>query len=276
MDIHLENWIRDIPPLKKAVVQALEILSDDDVNYMRLESVINGDPALLVLVLKLANTPFYGMQKEVSSIREASIILGVHTLRNIIITAGVVARFPVHDDGCLDRDGLWAHMRAVAICAQIFAKRVRVDPQKAFTAGLLHDVGKLALDFHCSDAFREIVKTRDQFNCSLKEAEEKVIGINHADVGGAIASNWRLPDDVVSAIRDHHDVERGGVEMLTCIVQAADMTARALKMGNGGDEFIPPLEKVVTEKIGWDTLNVKEIAEDILDLYEKFTNVFQG
>ena len=274
MHINLEQHTKDIPPLQDSVMSALGILAKDDVDFHCLENTINSDPALVGLVLKLANTPFYGMQKEVASIREANIILGVHTLRNILVTAGVTARFPETDGTLLDRKALWAHMRGVAVCAQVFARRLGVDVGKAFTAGLLHDVGKLVLDCHYENELAEILAVRDKNNCLFREAEEEILGINHADIGAIIAKSWRLPDDVVSAIENHHDVERGGVSMLACIVQAADMSARALKLGNGGDNLIPPLEKKVTDMLGWDNLGIKDISTEIHEMYEEFSNIF--
>ena len=127
----IEKGLREIPPLPVAVTAVMEALNRKDVDFGELQSRISQDPALAARVLKVANSPFYGLPGEVGSLKEACVILGIHAVRNIVISAGVIGQFPPDGGNHLDLIGLWRHAIATGVAAKVLAPCAGVDQETA-------------------------------------------------------------------------------------------------------------------------------------------------
>ena len=262
---NIDARLRQIPPLPQVVQDAMEILDRPDVDLRLLEQTLCQDPALVTQILRVANSPFYGLTRQISSIHDACLLLGIYTVRNVVLTAGVMTQFPTTGGNYIDRQKLWEHAVGTAIAAKVIAGRCGFDPELAFTGGLLHDIGKLVLDSYFPDETLAIVQYRDQQDCLLRDAEMQVLGLDHGEVGARIADRWKLPVSLQQAIKHHHTPEQSDT-LIADIVHIADILCRGLEIGDGGDTLIPFLAPKSIERVHLDWGALPDMLHDIEEL----------
>ena len=262
---NIDARLKQIPPLPQVVQDAMEILDRPDVDLRLLEQTLCQDPALVTQVLRVANSPFYGLTRQISSIHDACLLLGIYTVRNVVLTAGVMTQFPATGGNYIDRQKLWEHAVGTAIAAKVIAGRCGFDPELAFTGGLLHDIGKLVLDSYFPDETLAIVQYRDQQDCLLRDAEMQVLGLDHGEVGARIADRWKLPVSLQQAIKHHHTPEQSDT-LIADIVHIADILCRGLEIGDGGDTLIPFLAPKSIERVHLDWGALPDMLHDIEEL----------
>lgn len=257
--------IKDLEPLPKVIHEARELLSNPNTTFKKIGKVLETDQAITAKVLKIANSAYYGLSGRVSSIHQALIVLGHETLKQVIYTAGASKLLAKTLKGYgLQSSVLWNHSLAVAFGAKIIAaKRKPTLENDAFTAGLLHDVGKLILDEHIyksKSIFDKLIKN----NNSYREAEEKLFGFDHSEIAALICEEWRLPENQTLAIKFHHDPSRSRKEELAYILHLADHLAHKCGFGTEITEGTKAIKDNVLE-----VLNIDE--EDLVPIMEKIT-----
>ncbi|ROR32714.1 HDOD domain-containing protein [Inmirania thermothiophila] len=243
----LEQGVQRLPSLSLVVQEVLRLLDRDDADFAAIEHKLSQDQALAARVLRVANSPFYGMPREITSIHEATVLLGTHTIRNVVTTAGIIGLFPPEAGGALDRVGLWQHAIGVGVASQVLGRRVGLERETAFTAGLLHDIGKLVLDTLFEPLYRRVVRRCAEADLPFIEAEREVLGIDHAEVGRRVAEHWRLPPVIVAAVAGHH---APGDAPEAAVVHVADAMTRALEIGNGGCDRVPAPDEAAWRRLG--------------------------
>ena len=256
----LEQNINDIPPLPVAVTEAMRLLDAEEVDFAKLQAAIAKDAGLSSRILSVANSPFYGMDGKISSIKESCVILGTHTLRNIVIAAGMIGRFPPTAGNLFDLKELWRHSYGTGMAARLLSVYCGVDQEKAFTAGLLHDIGKMVLDVYFQQDYLQVMQYREQADCLLSEAEKHVLGFDHSTVGRMITRRWNLPEEIINAIQGHHQLNNNNDDALSAVVHVADIVSRALDIGDAGDTMIPELDETVMQSLG---LTFEHIQNDL-------------
>ncbi|MCK4488224.1 MAG: HDOD domain-containing protein, partial [Desulfobacterales bacterium] len=204
MDIEaIIKSIKKLPPFPDVATKALKILDDPDASADQLISIIQYDQAITANVLKLCNSAYYGLRRKVRSLREGLVLLGNAELKNIILASTVVKFFHKENKGYdLARGELWRHAVATGIISKIISDRVtESEPPSLFTAALLHDIGKVVLGSFVDRYFEQIIALVKEGEHSFLEAERKMLGIDHAEVGAKVAESWNFPEDIVQAIR---------------------------------------------------------------------------
>ena len=259
----LEESIKNLPQLPASVTEAMEILNREEVHFPLLEEKIGSEPALAARILTVANPPFYGFGGKINSIKQACMVLGFHTTRNIVMAAGVMSEFDTAHFQRLDLKALWQHSLGCGIAAKVLAKKTGLDPEQAFSAGLLHDIGKMVLNIFYSEDYTKVLDYRDEHDCPLIEAEEQVLGFNHAIVGSLMAKRWTLPDDIISAIEHHHQPESEQATPLARLLHVADVISRSLKIGNSGDTHIPLLNPDTLLQLGLEEQDIEQATPEI-------------
>jgi len=232
--------LRDLPPLPSVVLELIQSLGHDELGAEQFASKISQDQALTAKTLRLANSSFYGRGRRVGSVTEAIGVLGLRTVRGVVTAAGLAGSFGRPAD--FDHDAFWRHSLASALCAQALASELgRSDADLAFTVGLLHDIGRLALASAFATAHAEVERWRREQDCPTDDAERAVLGIDHAEVGGLIAGHWNFSPAIVDAIREHHAPPATAGLTLTGIAHVADAIAHALGLAGDADEAVPDL-----------------------------------
>ncbi|MEQ8213342.1 MAG: HDOD domain-containing protein [Smithellaceae bacterium] len=196
----------DLPTLPSIAVRIFNIASDPEASGTELLSIIRQDPALTSKILKTVNSAFYGNPQKISSVRQALILLGNDEIVDLAFGLAAAKVFDIKPvQGVIDPKFLWHH----SICTALIARDLcRGFPQyknmSVFTAGLLHDVGKIFFIEKFADIYREIYADKAQYDMPLFELEEDYLGMNHAIIGNHLSSNWNLPQHLVQAISHHH------------------------------------------------------------------------
>lgn len=261
----IEDELQDLPPLPAVVTRVMQTINDPTTSAADLNRLISGDPALTSKVLRLVNSSYYGFPRRIATITHAVVILGFNTVRNLTTSLGVFSAFdPKGQQTAMDRDKFWAHSLGTAVAAGVLARRKNI-PVKAveevFVGGLLHDIGKLFLDQYFPDQYAIALKLAAAAKISIWDAEKTALGVGHALVGKRVAEKWNLPPSLTSMIMLHHQPAFSKEHFeITAVVQAADMVARKLKLGSGGDALVPALSPEVQQWLNL-TPQVWEIIE---------------
>lgn len=232
--------LHDLPPLPSVVLELVESLGHEELSAAQYAAKISRDQALAAKTLRLANSSFYGRGRQVHSVAEAISVLGLRTLRGVVTAAGLAGSFRRYPG--FDHHAFWRHSIGSALCAQALAGELRRDDgDLAFTVGLLHDIGRLALASAFAPAYAEVAQWRSDEDCPEGDAERVVLGIDHAEVGGLIARKWNFAPSIVEAIRLHHAPPDTAEVTLTGIAHVADAVAHALGLAGDAEEAVPTL-----------------------------------
>jgi putative nucleotidyltransferase with HDIG domain len=232
--------LRDLPPLPSVVLELVESLGHEGLSAAQYAAKISRDQALAAKTLRLANSSFYGRGRQVRSVAEAISVLGLRTVRGVVTAAGFAGSF--RRRAGFDHGAFWRHSIGSALCAQELAGELgRDDAELAFTVGLLHDIGRLALASSFAPAYAEAERWRRARDCPGAEAERAVLGLDHAEVGGRIARQWNFAPAIVDAIREHHAAPADAGLTLTGIAHVGDAIAHALGLAGDADEAVPAL-----------------------------------
>lgn len=232
--------LRDLPPLPSVVLDLITSLGHDELGASQYAAKISSDQALTAKTLRLANSSFYGQGRQVRSVSEAITVLGLRTVRGVVTAAGLAGSF--RHPPTFDHDAFWRHSIGSALCAQALAGELgRDDGDLAFTVGLLHDIGRLALASAFTSAYAEVEQWRRDKDCPDDVAERAVFGIDHAEVGGLMARQWNFAPVIVDAIQRHHAPPDTAEVTLTGIAHVADAIAHALGLAGDPDEAVPTL-----------------------------------
>jgi HD-like signal output (HDOD) protein len=178
-------------------------------------------------------------------------MLGFGTVRTLALAAGIIGRFPAGTGPAFDRAAFWQHSIGTGVCASVLAAATGHNGEQAFTAGLLHVVGRLMLDVHFPQEFAQVVAYHDEQECTFLEAERAVLGLDDAGIGGEMARQWKLPVPIQEAIRDYPHPREGGSAMAD-LVHVADVVCHALEIGNAGDKWVPNLDEGAWARLGLD------------------------
>lgn len=249
------NKIHALPSLPAVVMQLLGSIGQNNADINQLSAIVSKDQALSAKALRLANSSFYGMQRKVTTMPQAVSILGMNSLRILVTATAVIGRFPAKGQGDFDFRGFWQHSIAAAVCTRLIAKRVDINPESAFMAGLLHDIGRLVLATGFPDQFKAAVNYRTEHDCTMLEAEREILSCDHATVGQALAEHWRFPPAIQMAVAGHHTPDQQWSGGLTNLVHVADAMVHALDLVADEDDLVPSLSPNA-----WSSLNLDREA----------------
>jgi putative nucleotidyltransferase with HDIG domain len=245
----------DLPSLPAVVMELLSSIDQADVDISVLAKKVSHDQALTAKTLRLANSSLYGLQIKVTTIQQAITYLGFQTTRNLITAAAVTGCFAERDETGLDHKAFWRHSIATAACAKVLARRLRFNQDYAFTAGLLHDVGRLVLSTVCPEQYAKAMRHRRVYDTTVLEAERAIAGVDHVAAGVALGEYWNFSDTMKMAIAYHHQPDAAGAGLLASIVHVADAIAHALDVARDPDELVPTVSSVA-----WTALGLNEEA----------------
>lgn len=262
--LSLERVLREIkqlPSLAAVVMQILHSFENTELDIAVLARQISQDQGLSARVLRVANSAFYGFSGKIGSINEAVVVLGFHNIRSLVSAAGIIDRLNVVSEH-FDCRQFWQHNIGTGVGAKILAKTIGQDPEIAFTAGLLHDIGILVLLLYFPDEFKAVLACRRQRDCDLIEAERQVLDMDHARIGAEVAKHWKFPAAIQKAIQHHHDPDRDPQALTDC-VHLADVLGLALELGAGPDARVPAMSRGAWERLGLDWDELKSLLPDI-------------
>ncbi|UTY57933.1 HDOD domain-containing protein [Massilia sp. erpn] len=263
----------DLPSLPAVVMELLNSIDQEDIDISVLAKKVSHDQALTAKTLRLANSSLYGLQVKVTTIHQAITYLGFQTTRNLITAAAVTGCFAEGACAGFDHKAFWRHSIASAACAKVLARHMRFNQDYAFTAGLLHDIGRLVLVSSFPQRYEEVLAYRAEHDCHLLEAERAVLGIDHVEAGLALAEHWNFSDTMRLAIGGHHDPEAPGAGFLAAIIHVADAIVHALDLAQAPDDLVPPVSAVAWQALAIDEDSYMHIFRETELQYEEISMV---
>lgn len=231
--------VTQLPPMPAMVARLNALVQDPEVDMKALADEISLDPAITAAIIRLSNSAYYRPSRAIRSVQEAIVTLGLRVVKNIVVVAASKGILKVNlDDYKMEAPEMWDHSLAVAEIAASIArlkKQSGVPEDVAFTAGLLHDIGKVVLVQYFHKVFLKIISDMEtQPGVSFTELERKYTGYSHDQVGGTLLERWGFPDELVEAVRCNYHPEQATVNPRLCsMVHVAN--AIALSGGIGVD-----------------------------------------
>jgi putative nucleotidyltransferase with HDIG domain len=233
MEIARINEVVSFPP---AVAEILHAMADQHVTMAKITDIIESDPALTAKVLGIANSPFYGLRRDVTNIAQALCMLGLDEIGHLLLTIQMKSRLMSLDP--LQRvllDRLWKHSVSAAVTARLIAARYRIPTEgKEYTAALLHDMGKLVMIQYFPALNAGIGQHIRTEGMEETEAELHAVGITHTQIGKQVGEKWRLPKEYLDAMQWHHQPWRSAEHSLLCaVVRWSDLLCEQWELGMG-------------------------------------------
>jgi putative nucleotidyltransferase with HDIG domain len=268
-DAVLES-VENLPPAPDVAWRVMRIVRDPEYDADDLLRAVELDPSVTSILLKTVNSSLVGLRQPAGSLQQAIVLLGGKKIVDLVLTISAASSFTGLSGGyVLEQRGLWRHCVTVASATETLAARTRRDHGGlAFTAGLLHDLGKIVLNTHvegAGDAFRGVA---DGDDLSFLAAEQDVLGTDHCEMGAVVAQKWKLPEDLVHAIRHHHQpsgAPAGTPRTLAQLVHVADATCMTMGIGLGLDGLSYDTDEQALEDLGLDEEELSLLELEILD-----------
>jgi putative nucleotidyltransferase with HDIG domain len=255
--------IQSLPSLPLVVMDILDSINQVDMNIDILSKKISTDQAIVARVLRVANSPFYGLSGQIDCISRAVTVLGFNSLRGLVMAAAVINAFP-RTEKKINWESFWQHSICVAVCAKALAKYAGQNPETAFTTGVLHDVGKLVIAVHFPQAFSSQDVTTETL-----QAEQEMLGFDHAGLGGEVAKHWHFPLTIQQAILHHHDCNRVVDEKnLIDVIYIANLLAHSLDDGMIKSEHCDFLTVEAWKRLGVPAAALEDLADEVQQMYD--------
>ncbi|MDR0597753.1 MAG: HDOD domain-containing protein [Treponema sp.] len=277
----IEAYIHTMPSLSTTMFKVLEVCNNPHTSSADLNRVISLDPVLVGRVLKLINSAYYGLEQQVTNLVRAVIMLGINTVKNLALSSAVMGSFQSDELQGLDAEGYWRHSLCVGVAAKLIARKRGVDPrllEDYFTAGLLHDIGKIPLNAALSGGYLLAVKDADSRRVPLFQGETEKLGINHSEAGKLVVNAWRIGGGLADAVIHHHayrDYAGEHKDLLYSIV-AANYFASFMEIGFSGCRHPRRPEDTVWETLGlaWEDIeDIKPVVDKEIEKAQIFLNL---
>ena len=246
--------LHQLPAMPKVVQEVMASFRNDNVGSAALAHKIALDQGLSARVLRVANSSFYGLEREVESIQEAVTVLGFDTVRSLVVSAGFTRAFPVSADNLFDRHEYWLHSFRVATYTETLARCLNGSNQLAFTCGMFHEVGQLVFSICIPEKFSEILALQKNSGSSLVEIERELLGFDHAEIGAEMARRWNFPPGIEHAIRYWRNPVREPFELTTGVVHVAVL----LEGGMVGQTLMDSLPERLGDRLQLSWERIKE------------------
>lgn len=258
-----------MPAFPKSVQRVLELTRDVNSTPKDLVEVIDKDPVLTVKVLKVVNSPYYSLPKQITSVGHSVVFLGFNTIKNLALSIAAIGMLPKTNDAGFDGQQYLLHSLATAaIAKQLAMKLDDADPMDCFIAGLLHDFGKVVLAQFMPKEFRMALDMSQQQGTSLHLALREIMEVDHAVVGAMLVEKWRFAPKLVETIRHQYGPELADSDMIASVF-AANQISKQLKFGFAGNLLVEPLPPTVAKRLGGTLEQVIERLGDLEPLFEE-------
>ena len=272
----LIDHLNALPPLPPVVSEMITSFGDEEVNIAQVSRQIAHDQGLTARVLRVANSPFYGLQNKVGTINDALVVLGFRAVRSMVITLGVNGAFRVDQCPGFDVQAYFRHGIGAALAARALAPRAGKNADLAFTAALLHDVGQLVLASSFAEPYAQVLKYRKKHDCTPVVAERDILGIDHAEVGAILAETWRFPEGLHQAIAWHHSPAGQLADSLANLVHIADAFAHALGLSVTPEEMVMAIDRTAWERLALDEQKCARVLAEIDTNFEESWKTFRA
>ena len=242
------NEVTSLPALPQVVNHIINTVSDPESQVGAASELIAREPAIAARLLRLVNSAHFALPQKINDIHRAIVVMGMNTLRSVLLSSSMIGTFRAGQPTGFNRAKFWKHAIACASIARELADRKDTDVELAFSAGLLHDTGKLIIDYYLPADMEHILRKAERDKLAFHAVEIDVADVDHAQIGAELAAAWELDESLQAAIRSHHDASLARDETLYSCISFANYLChmKGLLAGN----FCPP--KI--DKFAWKIL----------------------
>lgn len=258
-----------MPAFPKSVQAILDLTRDVNCTPKDLVQVIDKDPVVTVKILKVVNSAYYSLPRQITSINHAVVFLGFNTIKNLALGIAAIGMLPKSNSAGFDVQQYLLHSLATASIAKELGGKVDgADPMDCFIAGLLHDFGKVVFAQFMPAEFKKALDASQKDGSSLHKALRQTIGVDHTVVGGMLVEKWRFAPHLVETIQNMHGPQVRDTAMIACVF-AANQIAKKLDFGFGGNRLVEPLPPALARRLGGDLDHVIAELGDLQALFEE-------
>lgn len=270
LDSYIDR-VQHLPPAPKILPQLLALLNKEDVDASQVVDLMMYDPALTAASLQLANSAYFS-GAPASDLSEAVARLGFNRIFQLVATVSGAQLLAGAQKGYgIDEGELWQHSVASAIAAQAIAEKLGDDRNLVFTCALLHDLGKVILSRALEHVYAKIVEDVEKNQQALIEAEKKLLGVQHAEIGGRLLARWKFPANIVNAVCYHHEpILAGDHKRLASYVYLSNLTVHFLGYGFGHHAFAMRGRAEALRVLG---LRGEHLTEIMIQTFENFETI---
>lgn len=263
--------LTQLPTLPPVIGRLQEAIRDPECGARRVCAIVEDDPAMMMRILRVVNSPLYAGLAPVSSLELAVTRLGFTTIVNIAISTAVFSMFGRPRQDGFDRVGFWRHSISTGIAAQVLYERARPGLKSRYPVdllhlvGLLHDLGKIVLEQHFNAAFLKAVEQAASRKVALDAAERDMLGTDHAEVGSWLGMRWNLAPEVLQVVRWHHDPAQASLDNreLIMLVHAADYICNLEHVGDGGNGTAPAFQQSTWIELGLSARDIPAVLDEV-------------
>ena len=271
------DTIDSLAPMPATAVRLMQVVNDPHSTVENIIEAIRYDQSVTSALLKICNSAYAGLSRRITSLNDALVYLGTTKVLQLVMSVHASAMYTCGQKGYGLQPGvLWRHSVAVALAASAFADRIGIpDSNPAFTAGLLHGLGKTVLNQYVADEFAEIVKRVTDERISFVEAERAVLGISHEEIGALIAERWQLPEIIVRCIRyQYSPSELDPPDAMVDVVHLAHCVCLILGIGLGEDGLSYRADSDVMARHGLHEQDLEEVGLETVSELGRIENLF--
>lgn len=257
----LVQGVGELVSLPQVFLRINKLVENPDSTTADIAEVVSQDPAFTVRLLRIANSSLYGFSSSIETVSRAVTLIGTSQVRNLALSTSVAGTFAGIPNGLVSMQNFWRHSLYCALIARNLAKRTGLDAEALFTAGLLHDIGELVIFNRLPGQAREVLlmvlDSGDQL--PVYQAEQQILGFDHAAVGGELARQWGLPPMLTECIAYHHDIGQAQrCPQETALVHIANILAQLAEVDtlNLGD--VVPIDPLAWKNVALDAPEVIE------------------
>ncbi len=268
----------DLPTIPTVAIKVMQLIESENASAEQLARVVASDPAVAARVLKISNSSFYGCQRQIQTLSHAIVVLGMSTLKSLVVAASVKQVY--HPYGLTEKM-LWEHSFGAALAARLIAKEVRqVSFEEAFLGGLFHDIGKIIMNAVNKQQFQQVMQSCYNSGIRFEEAERQVFPYTHSEVGGLVIKKWNFPELLYQTVLDHHTLPRTEDEdpyqmTLTRIVSLADLFCHRSGIGfREADVEMDLLLSAPAQQLGLSGPCLERLLQEFMETYEKDKGTF--
>jgi putative nucleotidyltransferase with HDIG domain len=271
---------KDLPPIPAMALKALQMLRNPKVSVGDLQAVIGRDQALVAKILRIVNSAMYGLRCEVSTVSHAITLLGMETLRSVIMAASVQHVFQSGTVRVQDLSSklLAEHSWGTALCARKLAQYTKcADAEESFLCGLMHDIGKPVLMKNFPDRYGSIVSSVYQGEMRFHEAEMGMFGFSHAHLGAVLAEQWNFPPQLSEGIGYHHNpLSAPDFMQLACITNLSNLAMLVLEIGFEKNKDIDLAAQPSAKALGLTGNVIEDLLRDVRAGLERMPSIFKS
>jgi putative nucleotidyltransferase with HDIG domain len=241
--------IDDLPTIPVVATQVLQLLDNPDVNVDKVADLMLSDQVMTARVMKMVNSPIYRPSHEITSLKRALVYLGIRHIKEIALTSSFISAFE-DKGGAIDISTFWAHAFGVGMVSKIIAEKIHhPDVEKAYLAGIIHDIGEVVLSYYQPETFSKILTAITERPVRLIDMEQEEFKTTHAEVGYCIAEKWNFPEAYREVVLYHHTPREATSDPVLCaIVNLADLFCSVRDLYYGGNAWA---SFNLSEEEGW-------------------------